>query len=396
MSRFVIVSSDAAFEQLLCSAATGGPRGTVEVLPIEAVAADSPELVAALTDQAEVLVLGPDLPLEDALRLATVVDVRYPDLSVVLVGASDSELVVQAMRVGIRHILSPDADPAAIRIELERACQTFASRRRTRNPVAAASQRDGRVIGVFSPKGGVGKTTIATNLAVGLGKIAPMSVVIVDLDLQFGDVASGLYLEPEHTVTDAVSASASADSLVLKAFLTVHPAGIYAMCAPKTPAEADQITPAQVGHLIGQLAQEFDYVVIDTSPGLPELGLAAMEQCTDIVWVSGMDVPSARGLRSGIDTLKQLDILPGRRHVVLNMTDSRTGLTVQDMESTIGVPVDVTIPRLRSVAFATNRGVPLLQEPARDRAARSMRQLVDRFTPGWNAKTGKQHRRAVI
>jgi pilus assembly protein CpaE len=396
MSRFVIVSSDAAFEQLVRAVIAVGHRGTLEVLPTEAAVADAPELVAALTDRAEVLVLGPDLTLEDALRLATVVDVRYPELSVVLIGASDSDLVVQAMRVGIRHILSPDADAATIRLELERACQTFASRQRTRNPVAAASQRDGRVIGVFSPKGGVGKTTIATNIAVGLGKIAPMSVVIVDLDLQFGDVASGLYLEPNHTVTDAVSAPASADTLVLKAFLTVHPAGIYAMCAPKSPAEADQITPSQVTHLLGQLAQQFDYVVIDTAPGLPELGLAAMEQCTDIVWVSAMDVPSARGLRSGIDTLKQLDILPSKRHVVLNMTDSRTGLTVQDMESTIGAPIDVAIPRLRSVAFATNRGVPLLQEPGRDRAARGMKQLVDRFTPEWTSKSGKQHRRAVI
>lgn len=396
MSRFVIVTSDTAFEQLVRSAIIGGLSGTMETLPRDAGAPDSSMLVAALSNNAEVLVLGPDLPLEDALRLATVVDVRYPELSVVLVGTSDSDLVVQAMRAGIRHIVNPEADPPTIRIELERACQTFASRRRTRHPVVPEAQRDGRVIGVFSPKGGVGKTTVATNIAVGLGKIAPMSVVIVDLDLQFGDVATGLYLEPEHTVTDAVSPSASADSLVLKAFLTVHPAGIYAMCAPKTPAEADQITPDQVSHLLRQLAQEFDYVVIDTAPGLPELGLAAMEQCTDVVWVSGMDVPSARGLRSGIDTLKELAILPAMRHVVLNMTDSRTGLTVQDMESTIGAPIDVAIPRLRSVAYATNRGIPLLQEQGRDRATRSMRQLVDRFTPDWNSSNGKQHRRAVI
>ena len=126
-----------------------------------------------------------------------------------------------------------------------------------------------------------------------------MSVVIVDLDLQFGDVASGLYLNPEHTVTDAVSPAASQDSLVLKAFLTVHPASIYALCAPANPVEADHITPEQVTRLLEQLADEFQYVVVDTAPGLPEIGLAAMEQCTDVVWVSAMDIPSVRGLRSG-------------------------------------------------------------------------------------------------
>lgn len=398
MSRFLLVSSDATFGQQFRSAITGGLTGELEVLPLESVSADSPEMQAGLAQRPEVLVLGPQVPLDEAIRLAMILDVRFPEISVVLICTSDSDLIVQAMRAGIRHILSPDADAATIRIELERACQTYASRQRTRQPVSTEQlHRDGRVIGVFSPKGGVGKTTIATNIAVGLGKLAPMRVVIVDLDLQFGDVATGLYLAPEHTVTDAVSASASGNSLVLKTFLTVHPAGIYAMCAPKTPAEADQITTAQVSHLLKQLAKEFDYVVVDTSPGLPELGLAAMEQCTDVVWVSGMDVPSARGLRSGIDTLKQLDILPGTRHVVLNMTDSRTGLSVRDMESTIGAAVDVAIPRLRSVAYATNRGVPVLQEPGRDRATRGLNQLVERFTPDWRAKEqGKQHRRVAI
>jgi pilus assembly protein CpaE len=243
----------------------------------------------------------------------------------------------------------------------------------------------------------VGKTTIATNIAIGLGKIAPMSVVIVDLDLQFGDVASGLYLNPAHTVTDAVSPAASQDSLVLKAFLTVHPGSIYALCAPPNPVEADEITPEQISRLLEQLAEQFQYVVIDTAPGLPEIGLAAMEQCTDVVWVSAMDIPSVRGLRAGLDVLKQLDILPESRHVVLNMADAKTGLTVQDIESTIGAPVDVSIPRSRAVAFSTNRGIPVLQEPVKDPAAKGLNRLVDRFNPAWRAKSQRKlHRRVVV
>ena len=98
--------------------------------------------------------------------------------------------------------------------------------------------RSGRIIAVMSPKGGVGKTTITTNLAVGLGKEAPMGVVVVDLDLQFGDVASGLMLEPERTLADAVVGAAVQDSVVLKSYLTLHPSGIYASVprsAPLTP-----------------------------------------------------------------------------------------------------------------------------------------------------------------
>lgn len=397
MSRFVLITPNADFDTRVRQAVAGGLPGGVQTFAFVN-PADPGELFANLNqERPEVLILGPDVPLEDALRLATVFDVQLPELSVILVGEPDPDFILLAMRAGIRDILSPGSDPAQIRVLLERACQSFASRNRTTAVQQPDSGPRGLVIGVFSPKGGVGKTTIATNIAIGLGRVAPMGVVIVDLDLQFGDVASGLYLNPEHTVTDAVSASASQDSLVLKAFLTVHPSSIYALCAPRTPVEADDITPQQVSRLIEQLAEQFQYVVIDTAPGLPEVGLAAMEQCTDVVWVSAMDVPSIRGLRSGLDILRRLDLLPETRHVVLNMADSKSGLSVQDVEATIGAPVDVSIPRSKAVAYSTNRGIPVLQDGLKDPAVKGLRQLVTRFDPAWRATAQKKlHRRVVV
>lgn len=396
MSRFVLITPSADFDSRLRQAVEGGLQGGVQTFFTNVLPAGPYDLFAQLNqERPEVLILGPDVPVDDALRLATVLDVQVPDLTVLLVSEPDPELLLQAMRAGIRDILSPSADPAHMRVLLERACQSFATRHRPEQPKQADSK--GRVIGVFSPKGGVGKTTIATNLAVGLGKVAPMSVVVVDLDLQFGDVASGLYLNPEHTVTDAVSPAASEDTLVLKAFLTVHPSSIYAVCAPDNPVDADHIAPEQVTRLLEQLAEEFQYVVVDTAPGLPEIGLAAMEACTDVVWVSAMDIPSVRGLRSGLDVLRQLDILPEGRHVVLNMADAKCGLSVQDVESTIGAPVDVSVPRSRAVAFSTNRGIPVLQEAKKDPAVKGLNQLVERFSPNGQAKGQRRsHRRVVV
>lgn len=402
MSRFVLVTPDADFDGRLRQAVAGGLQGGVQTFFTAALPSDPHELFAQLDQEfPQVLVLGPEVPVDDALRLSTVLAVGFPELSVILVNELDPSFILQAMRAGIRDILSPASDPAQIRVLLERACQSFASRHRAavhepKQPGSPDTPK-GLVIGVFSPKGGVGKTTIATNIAIGLGKIAPMSVVIVDLDLQFGDVASGLYLNPQHTVTDAVSPAAAQDSLVLKAFLTVHPGSIYALCAPPSPVEADEIAPEQISRLLEQLAEEFQYVVVDTAPGLPEIGLAAMEKCTDVVWVSGMDIPSVRGLRSGLDVLRQLDILPETRHVVLNMADAKAGLTVQDVESTIGAPVDISLPRSRAVALSTNRGIPVLQEGVKDPAIKGLRQLVDRFNPAWRAQAQRKlHRRVVV
>ncbi|CAN7464921.1 AAA family ATPase [Arthrobacter sp. LjRoot14] len=398
MSRFVLITPDVDFDGRLRQAVAGGLQGGVQTFFTSLLPADPNDLFAHLNqERPEVLILGPDVPVEEALRLATVMNIRFPELSVILASDPDPDFILQAMRAGIRDILSPGSDAAQIRVLLERASQQFASRYRVQAAPPMTETNKGLVIGVFSPKGGVGKTTIATNIAIGLGKIAPMSVVIVDLDLQFGDVASGLYLDPQHTVTDAVSPAASQDSLVLKAFLTVHPGSIYALCAPPTPVDADEITPEQVSRLLEQLSEQFQYVVVDTAPGLPEIGLAAMEQCTDVVWVSGMDIPSVRGLRSGLDVLRQLDILPETRHVVLNMADSKLGLTVQDLESTIGAPVDVSIPRSRAVALSTNRGIPVLQESAKDPATKGLNQLVNRFNPAWRATSQRKlHRRVVV
>ncbi|MBG6226204.1 pilus assembly protein CpaE [Arthrobacter sp. CAN_A2] len=397
MSRFVLITPSSDFEQKLRLAVAGGLQGHVKSLPASVLTGDPASVLDQLgLERPEVLVFGPGIALEDALRLALVVDVTFPEISVVLVHDDHPDIALQAMRAGVRDILSPLADIASIRAQLERACQAFATHQRS-GAQPPREQQSGLVIGVFSPKGGVGKTTVATNLAVGLGKLAPMSVVIVDLDLQFGDVGTGLYLNPEYSVLDAVSGAATQDSMVLKAFLTPHPSGIYALCGPRNPADADRVSSAQVTRLIQQLAMEFRYVVVDTGPGLTEPSLAALEQCTDAVWVTGMDVPSVRGLRTGLDVLQQLNLMPETRHVVLNFADTKTGLSVEDIESTLNAPVDVSIPRSRAITLATNRGIPLLQDKVRDPATKSLTELVQRFDHEWRAKSQRKlHRRVVV
>jgi pilus assembly protein CpaE len=400
MSRFVLITPNNDFEKRLRLATSGMP-GTLQVFQADYLPEGPQDFLRQLAGEPpEVLILGPGLPVDDSLKLASVMDLQYPEISVVLVVPESSDVVIQAMRAGVRDLLDPSADPDTMRIMLERASLAAAGRRRGLAPGTsehADHGEGGRIIAVMSPKGGVGKTTVATNLAIGLGQAAPMSVVIVDLDLQFGDVASGLMLEPQYTITDAVVGAASQDSMVLKTYLTVHPAGIYALCAPHNPVEMDRITGEHISRLLAQLKEEFHYIVVDTSPGLGEHVLATLEQATDAVWICGMDIPSIRGLRTGFQILNELNLMPPQRHVVLNMADRRAGLTLQDVEATIGAPVDVVLPRTKTMPFSTNKGVPVLQEGNRDPAAKGLRKLVDRFKPDWEARPHKQlHRRAIV
>ncbi|MBT1001047.1 AAA family ATPase [Paenarthrobacter sp. DKR-5] len=401
MSRFILITSTAVFEHRLRTVISEKMGGTLDVLPVELVAHGAAGILNHLTAELpEVVLLGPGVATDDAVNLASAFELQYPGTSLVLVAESDVDVALKAMRAGIRELVSPEADAKAIHEVLLRACEAAAVRRSTLSSAAAAASAPshrGRVVAVSSPKGGVGKTTVATNLAVGLAQYAPGGVVVVDLDVQFGDVATALLLEPQHTLTDAVQASAASNSMVLKTYLTVHPAGIYALCAPSNPADADHITGEQVGRVIEQLAAEFAYVVIDTAPGINEHLLGVLEAASDVVWVCGMDIPSVRGLRSELALLDEAGLLPPSRHVVLNFVDRRSGLTVQDVEASAGVPVDVSIPRSRVVPYSTNKGVPLLQDKARDGALKSLKKLVERFDPAWADKPRKQvHRRAVL
>lgn len=399
MSRFILITPSVDYERQV-RASVNPLRGTLQFYQAAYLPEAPDDILRQQTGEPpEVLILGPGLPLEEALKFAAIMDLQYPEISIVLTSEDDGETALNAMRSGIRDIISPSADSDTIRALVERASLAAAGRRRGLAPTAGEgpNAEGGRIVAVMSPKGGVGKTTIASNLAIGLGQIAPMSVVIVDLDLQFGDVASGLLLDPDFTITDAVVGAASQDAMVLKTYLSVHPGSIYALCAPRNPIDMDKITGEHVGHLLRQLRSEFQYVVVDTAPGLGEHVLATLEQATDGVWVCGMDIPSIRGLRTGFQILSELDLLPDNRHVVLNMADRKTGLTVQDVEATIGAPVDIVLPRSRTVPFSTNKGVPLLQDGSRDGVAKGLRQLLERFKPGWEARPHKKlHRRVVV
>jgi pilus assembly protein CpaE len=373
--------------------------GDVSVLPPGRLPGDPARLFEQLLDGElpDVLLVGPHAPAPEVLTLAARLDVQSPGISVVLMAEPSTEMWQAAMRAGIRDLLSPGADVDEIRAAVERAGQAAAGRRRVLRPVSETERYTGRVITIASPKGGVGKTTVSTNLAIGLTAAAPQSTVLVDLDVQFGDVASALGLVPEYTLPDAVRGPASEDTMVLKTFLTQHPSGLYAVCGAESPAAGDTVSGEDVTRLLASLAREFRYVVVDTAPGLSEPTLAALDRATDVVMLTSMDVPGVRGLRKELDVLRELAMIPAGRHVVMNFADPKGGLQVRDVETTIGTGVDVVLPRSKAVPASTNQGVPIIQSHRRDPMAKEMRRLVARFAATPLMKPGKyraKHRAA--
>ena len=391
MSRYVLAAGTPELEQHLRSAV--GPD--VEVLPPGRLPAEPLRLFEQVPGRElpEVVVMGSAAPIDDVLALSARLDTQWPGVSVVLVASPSPELWPAIMRAGIRDVVHPGADTAELIAVLERAGHAALSRRRALRPLSDVAAVHGRVITIASPKGGVGKTTVSTNLAVGLAAAAPQQTVLVDLDVQFGDVASALGLTPEYTLPDAVHGPASADTMVLKTFLTQHRSGLFAVCGSESPAAGDTVTAEDVSRLLTSLAREFRYVVVDTAPGLSEHTLAALDRATDAVVLSSMDVPGVRGMRKELEVLTELDLLPAGRHVVMNFGDVKGGLALRDVETAIGTAVDVCLPRSAAVPLSTNRGVPLLESGERDPMTKQLRGLVGRFVAAPAVAPGKYRAR---
>jgi pilus assembly protein CpaE len=328
----------------------------------------------------DVVAIGPDVGLEAALALAHELERQRPEISVLLVSEPTPEIWRHALRAGVVDVLAPDAVDADVREVFDRAIDVSVRRRVNLLGDPSEQVARGRIITVLSPKGGSGKTTVCSNLALGLALREPDQVAVVDLDTQFGDISTALRLTPEHSLADAVRAPSESDALTLKSYLTPHASNLWSLCAPDSPAEGEQISAADASRVVEKLAEEFAYVVVDTCAGLTEHTLAMIDISTDLVLVCAMDVSSVRGLRKEIDALDALGSSHQRRHFVVNRADSRVGLDIRDVEATVGLEVDVAVSSSRAVPLSMNQGSPVVESQPRSPVAKQLLALTHRFT----------------
>lgn len=396
MSALVFESASRSFLQKASRSLNGDGqkvRSYIHTFPAENLQAVVDELV---DDHTEVLAIGPDLETKHAIDLARLVGEEHPEVSVVLVAKPEPQLWEPALRAGVADVVAPESNAREIEEVFRRVLATAERRRKNlvgdngQSPSAPAAPSR-RIVTVVSPKGGAGKTLVSTNLAMGLALSQPNSAVLVDLDLEFGDVSTALLLEPEHTIYDAIKNTGKVDKTTLKVFLTPHASNLYTLCAPLTPEEGEAVTPEGAGQVLNLLSEEFPFLVIDTGGGLSEHTLTAIEHSTDVVFVTALDVSSVRGVAKAVQALDQLGMTKAQRHLVLNRANSRVGLAAADVEEAVGLPVGVSIPSSRDVPVSMNEGVPLVYSNPRAKVSRSINELLGRFaevpasTPFWKA-----------
>jgi pilus assembly protein CpaE len=345
-----------------------GPVTTVESVPaaMRHLADDRGDLL---------LVVGPDVDQGSALELAEQLRIERPEVGVVLMRRRlDVTVLAHALRAGVREVVVAD-DHAGVSEACRRSLELS---RRMLGVSGAAGSREARIITVFSAKGGCGKTTVATNVAAALAAGGRSSVCLLDLDLAFGDVAIALQLVPARTAIDAVAMSGSIDEMGASSLVTPHSKGLDAICAPLEPGEAERVPASTVVELLRVLKRMYDYIVIDTPPAFTEHVLASFDVSDVYVLLATLDIPALKNLRLTLDMLDVLGYPRESWQVVLNRSDSRVGLSVDDVTRTLKVPLATQIPSSRSVSASINKGVPIVLDEPRHPVSAAIKQLVER------------------
>jgi pilus assembly protein CpaE len=328
--------------------------------------------------QPDILLVHIEEPLALAFRTLEVLQEAAPLATPVVISRrSDGDTARKAMLAGARaYIVSP---PTAGALE---DVLTAARNRHLAQPrigdyegedgshiMRPTQLAGGTVITVFGPKGGVGKTTLATNLAISIRQQTHGSVVLVDVDADFGDVAVIMGMEPERTMRDLLRAYKDGEFPPIEQFLALHPTGVHVLAARHAEEVGMQPDPEAIATLLKQLTRKFDFVVVDT-PGafIPQVA-AALDEATTVLLVTSADMSSIKDARLAITTLRNSGYNADRLKLIVNHATNANSVSDTDVARTVGYDVFWTLPHDRAVPESTQLGEPIVLSNPKARMA---------------------------
>jgi pilus assembly protein CpaE len=335
------------------------------------------------------------LPLGDAAdaELVVVACATAPDRAIELIEAARSDLksrppvivlyagspngfMERAFEAGADDLITLPQSREQLAFALEKALV----RRRGANP-----SQFGTMIAVLGPKGGTGKTLTACNLAEALAG-AGASPVIVDLDLQFGDVGLALGLKPERTIYDLAVAGGSLDGEKVDSFLARHESGLSALLAPTRPDQAASVSPSFLRMIFDLLRSRHDFVIVDTPPSFNPEVIAAIDCASDLCIVGMLDALSLKDTKIGLETLAQMGFDLHDVTLVLNRADTSVGIAMSDVERLLGRRPEVLIPSDRAIPTAITEGRTIVSADPQSSAARAFTALARTYLQPSNGR----------
>jgi pilus assembly protein CpaE len=329
----------------------------------------------------DIVLMDINMPELDGIRTTELLAHRAPGSSVIIMSVQGEQAYLRrAMMAGAReYIVKPfTGDELASAIakvyELERRKSEALGEQPHPMP-GTPRTRNGRILSFFSTKGGVGKTTLATNLAVELAHPGKWRVLLIDLNLQFGDVGIFLNLIPKRSIAD-LTQSGNLQFNEIQSFLLTHSSGVQVLAAPTRPEYAELITIEQIEQILKEVKPHFDFIILDNVNRFDDISLLSLDIAEKIFLVVGMDIPALKNTKLCLETMTELHYLD-KVNIVLNRSSRELGLDLPEIEKSLNVKVNYEIPSDgKTLVNAVNKGIPFVELNAQSKATEGIRKMA--------------------
>jgi pilus assembly protein CpaE len=351
-------------------------------IQVVATATERNQVLPLLELEPEIFLLSSNIDPRDTTTLIKQLLELSPSTQVLLVtDSNDTSEMRRAVVAGARGILHKPIGPDELIGTIREVIEAEQGRRVRLDEIERQRKEKatrGRVILVFSPKGGVGCTLVACNIAIALARSTKKRVALVDYSLQFGTIATLLNLQSIHNLSELVPHPEDIDSTILQDVMVQHASGVRVLLPPSTLEQVESITTESLVHILEGLRSHFDYVVVDTWHAVEDATLAMMELADNLLLVTTPEVPALSTARRFLDMLKNYPQLRHKPQLVVNRHPSKGGVDLREIEQSIGLQPVATIPSDGAVmTLAINEGVPVLQRNISSVTVRNLSALAD-------------------
>ena len=354
-----------------------------EDLEVVGEAADGEEALSQVAQhRPDIVLIDVNMPVMDGITATEKVTRDYPDVAVVIISIQgEQEYLKKAMVAGARDYLIKPVNSEEISSTLRKVYSLEKERFKGAPPAKENEPPpQERIITFFSGKGGTGQSVLAVNLAVSLAR-QEHEVVLVDLDLQFGDLSLMLNLSDVKSISDLVEESEGINEQTLPQYLLRHNSGVHVISACYSPQDAEKVNESHLQQILDGLEKSFDYVIIDTPCAFNELTLYALERADLIMLPVRCDLASVKGAKTTINVLKALEH-ENKIRLLLNMTGQSYGVEKEDVENGLGLEVYHSIPRDdKQVELSINKGMPLALTRQNTEINKSLARFREKFSP---------------
>ena len=355
----------------------------------------------AKRDRPDVILMDINMPDMDGITATEIIANTVPESPIIMMSVQgEQDYLRRSMLAGAREFLvkpfSADELVNAIRhvhetekVKRQRYQRLEPAQQQSPSLMSMLRPERGKIITFFSPKGGVGRTTISTNLAVALHQSTGKPVVLVDGSLPFGDIAVILNMSPKaKTIADLVGSFDQVDAEVMESVLVQHSTGIKVLLAPPTPEAAELITGANIKKVLETLREQYAFVIVDTWPSFQEQVLTMLDVADIILTLMTLEITSLKNVRVFMEIVEKLGYDEHKVQLVANRNDSSGGIKASDVEASLGRKIPHTIVSDgRALVLAVNRGVPFVISHRDSQVAKDIFTLADKLSGASEAAT---------